>query len=121
MTADPDTRGSSADRVLVIACGMLAREVLAVRQQAGLDHLDLTCLPAEFHFRPDRIPHDPQIPGGDLWQPKRPREYFMPPLALGGVGGRGPPTKKQGGKTTKCTRDRKKGCFGGQQCKLNNP
>ncbi|TIU99574.1 MAG: DUF1638 domain-containing protein [Mesorhizobium sp.] len=42
-------------RLLVIACGMIAREVLAVKEQLGLDHLDLTCLPAEFHFYPDRI------------------------------------------------------------------
>ncbi|MDI6026858.1 DUF1638 domain-containing protein [Corticibacterium sp. UT-5YL-CI-8] len=40
---------------LVIGCGMIAREVLAVKQQFGLDHIDLTCLPAEFHFYPDRI------------------------------------------------------------------
>jgi len=43
------------ERLLVIACGMIAREVLAVKSQLGLDHLDLTCLPAEFHFYPDRI------------------------------------------------------------------
>lgn len=43
------------DRVRVIACGMLAREVLAVKDRLGLDHLDLTCLPAEYHFHPDRI------------------------------------------------------------------
>lgn len=42
-------------KVLVIACGMIAREVLAVKEQLGLTHLDLTCLPAEFHYRPDRI------------------------------------------------------------------
>jgi hypothetical protein len=42
-------------RLLVIACGMIAREVLAVKEQLHLDHLDLTCLPAEFHFYPDRI------------------------------------------------------------------
>jgi hypothetical protein len=46
---------NQTDRLLVIACGMIAREVLAVKQQLGLDHLDLTCLPAEFHFYPDRI------------------------------------------------------------------
>jgi hypothetical protein len=45
-----------AGRVLVIACGMIAREVIAVKEQLGLDHLDLTCLPAEFHYYPDRIP-----------------------------------------------------------------
>jgi hypothetical protein len=48
----PPTR---PERVLVIACGMIAREVLAVRQQLGFDHIDLTCLPAEYHFYPDRI------------------------------------------------------------------
>lgn len=43
-------------QVLIIACGMIAREVLAVKDQLGLDHIDLTCLPAEFHYYPDRIP-----------------------------------------------------------------
>ena len=42
-------------RLLVIACGMIAREILAVKQQLALDHVELTCLPAEFHFYPDRI------------------------------------------------------------------
>ena len=42
-------------KVLVIACGMIAREVIAVKEALRLDHLDLTCLPAEFHYRPDRI------------------------------------------------------------------
>ena len=44
------------EKVLVIACGMLAREVLAVKERLGLDHLELTCLPAELHYYPDRIP-----------------------------------------------------------------
>jgi len=43
------------EKVLVIACGMIAREVLAVKERLGLDHVELTCLPAEFHYRPDRI------------------------------------------------------------------
>ncbi|GAA4115813.1 DUF1638 domain-containing protein [Aminobacter aganoensis] len=34
---------------------MIAREVLTVKERLGLDHLELTCLPADFHFRPDRI------------------------------------------------------------------
>ncbi|MHB2264653.1 DUF1638 domain-containing protein [Aliihoeflea sp. PC F10.4] len=46
---------SNAEKVLVIACGMIAREILAVKAAMRLDHLDLTCLPAEFHYRPDRI------------------------------------------------------------------
>jgi hypothetical protein len=44
------------ERLLVIACGMIAREVLAVKAANQLDHLDLTCLPAELHYYPDRIP-----------------------------------------------------------------
>lgn len=43
-------------KLRIIACGMLAREVLAVKEQLQLHHLDLKCLPAEFHFHPDRIP-----------------------------------------------------------------
>jgi hypothetical protein len=46
---------ADAEKVLVIACGMIAREVLAVKERLGLDHVDLTCLPAEFHYYPDRI------------------------------------------------------------------
>ena len=34
---------------------MIAREVLAVKERLGLDHLELACLPADFHFHPDRI------------------------------------------------------------------
>ncbi len=44
-----------AETLLVIACGMIAREVLRVKEELGLDHLELTCLPADFHFHPDRI------------------------------------------------------------------
>lgn len=35
---------------------MIAREVLDVRERLSLDHLELTCLPADLHFHPDRIP-----------------------------------------------------------------
>lgn len=47
---------TKSEKVLVIGCGMLAREILAVKAKLGLDHLDLTCLPAELHYYPDRIP-----------------------------------------------------------------
>jgi hypothetical protein len=47
----PEGRG----RVLLIACGALAREVLAVREANGWDHLDLQCLPAILHNAPQRI------------------------------------------------------------------
>ena len=46
---------AEAEKVLVIACGMIAREVLAVKERLALDHVELTCLPAEFHYYPDRI------------------------------------------------------------------
>ncbi|TNC50559.1 DUF1638 domain-containing protein [Rubellimicrobium rubrum] len=47
----PEGRG----RVLVIACGAIAREILAIQDASRLDHLDLQCLPAILHNTPDRI------------------------------------------------------------------
>ncbi len=41
--------------IRVIACGMIAREVLAVNRQLGFDHIDLKCLPAEYHHFPKKI------------------------------------------------------------------
>lgn len=41
---------------LVIACGALAREMLAVAEQQGLANLAITCLPAIWHNRPEKIP-----------------------------------------------------------------
>lgn len=41
--------------VLVLACGAIAREIRAVIAANRLHHLDLLCLPAELHLRPDRI------------------------------------------------------------------
>lgn len=52
---DPLTQRANAQKVQVIACGAIAREVLAVKDQLGLDHLELTCLPAIWHVWPDRI------------------------------------------------------------------
>ncbi|GAB1582378.1 DUF1638 domain-containing protein [Phyllobacterium phragmitis] len=45
----------SPQKVRVIACGMIAREILAIREQFGLDHIELKCLPAIYHHYPDRI------------------------------------------------------------------
>jgi hypothetical protein len=42
-------------RILLLACGALAREILAVKAANGLDHLDLQCLPAIYHNHPERI------------------------------------------------------------------
>lgn len=41
--------------VLIIACGALAREILDIKKTNSLDHIDLTCLPADLHLYPDRI------------------------------------------------------------------
>jgi hypothetical protein len=45
-----------AGKTLVIACGALAREVLAIINLNSLDHLTLTCLPAILHNTPKHIP-----------------------------------------------------------------
>jgi hypothetical protein len=45
-----------APRTLIIACGALAREVLAVKSANRWDHLEVTCLPAILHNRPQEIP-----------------------------------------------------------------
>jgi hypothetical protein len=45
-------RREGVRKILVIACGALAREVLALK----LDHIDVACLPAQLHNHPQRIP-----------------------------------------------------------------
>lgn len=45
----------SVQKVRVIACGMIAREILAINEQLGRDHIDLKCLPADFHHHPEKI------------------------------------------------------------------
>jgi hypothetical protein len=41
--------------ILVIACGALAREIAALRRANGWSTLEVRCLPAELHNRPERI------------------------------------------------------------------
>jgi hypothetical protein len=41
---------------LVIGCGALAQELVALTRRAGLPAMDLTCLPASLHNRPEKIP-----------------------------------------------------------------
>ena len=47
---------SAGGRILLLACGALAHEILALKRTNGWDHMDLTCLPANLHLFPDRIP-----------------------------------------------------------------
>jgi hypothetical protein len=49
-------RATGTGRVLLIACGALAHEILALKRLNGWHHLDLQCLPANLHLWPDRIP-----------------------------------------------------------------
>ena len=42
--------------MLVIACGALAHEITALRRANAWDQLDVRCLPAELHNRPEKIP-----------------------------------------------------------------
>ncbi len=42
--------------ILLIACGALAREVKALRDLSGWDHVAIECLPAELHNTPEEIP-----------------------------------------------------------------
>jgi len=42
-------------RLRIIACGAIARETIAVLAANGMDHVELTCLPAILHNFPERI------------------------------------------------------------------
>jgi hypothetical protein len=42
--------------VLIIACGALAREIVALKRLNGWAAMDVQCLPPELHNRPERIP-----------------------------------------------------------------
>jgi hypothetical protein len=59
MAVEPGTAAdapAASHRLLVIACGALAREVLALIELNGWSHMDLVCLPAKLHNRPEKIP-----------------------------------------------------------------
>jgi hypothetical protein len=46
----------SGQGMLIIACGALAHEITALRRANAWDELDVRCLPAELHNRPEKIP-----------------------------------------------------------------
>ncbi len=54
LSASPQER-VSGEKVHVIACGAIAREILAITRLNGLDHVDLACLPAIWHAHPEKI------------------------------------------------------------------
>ncbi len=50
-----EARAETRQSILIIACGALAREILALKNANNLDHVTLRCLPADLHNQPDRI------------------------------------------------------------------
>lgn len=52
---DTGLPATGTGRILLIACGALAREILDLKAQNRWDHLDLTCLPAKLHLYPEKI------------------------------------------------------------------
>jgi hypothetical protein len=43
-------------RTLILACGALSHEIVALLRANGWDHCDVQCLPADLHNRPGEIP-----------------------------------------------------------------
>lgn len=43
------------ETVLVIACGALARDIAALKKRFGWQHLDMQCIDARLHNRPEQI------------------------------------------------------------------
>jgi len=61
MSHNESPKGSPASSptgqgLLIIACGALAHEITALRRANGWDELEVSCLPAELHNRPEKIP-----------------------------------------------------------------
>ena len=56
LTEDGFAETGARGRILLIACGALAHEILALKRLNGWDHMDLQCLPAKLHLYPERIP-----------------------------------------------------------------
>ncbi len=43
-------------KILILACGALAREILALKDANRWENLELHCLPAKLHLFPEKIP-----------------------------------------------------------------
>ncbi len=51
-----DGTDRDAGRLLVIACGAIARELIEVARLDGFEGVEVTALPADLHNRPEQIP-----------------------------------------------------------------
>ncbi len=47
---------SAGEGILVIACGALAHEIVALKALNNWPHMEVQCLPADWHNRPEKIP-----------------------------------------------------------------
>ncbi|MEL6217295.1 MAG: DUF1638 domain-containing protein [Pseudomonadota bacterium] len=56
LTEDGWTTAVERPRVTLIACGALAREILALQRANGWEWMALACLPAKLHNTPELIP-----------------------------------------------------------------
>jgi hypothetical protein len=56
LDAEVDVEAAGSARVAILACGAIAREVLAVIAANGWTHVDVRCLPAKLHSTPALIP-----------------------------------------------------------------
>jgi Protein of unknown function (DUF1638) len=56
VTPDPTAVVTGSRRPLIIGCGALAPELVSLTRRAGLPAMDLACLPATLHNRPEQIP-----------------------------------------------------------------
>ncbi len=72
-------------RTLIIGCGALAREMVALKRAYGWSHMDLTCLPADLHNRPGKIP---EAVRGKIRAAKSQYDHIMVLYGDCGTGGR---------------------------------
>ena len=49
------TVSNSRDGTLVVACGAIAREILAINEILSWDNISIKCLPAIYHNHPEKI------------------------------------------------------------------
>ncbi len=47
---------TNKEKILLIACGALAKEIMDIIELNKLEHIELECLPAQLHNTPDHIP-----------------------------------------------------------------
>lgn len=55
LTSQETTLIDGTGRILLLACGALAREILDIIKTNGWTHMDLKCLPAILHNTPEKI------------------------------------------------------------------